>query len=184
MTSKDKLEDPEAYEAAVRRVCDTYAVAPEIAARGGHVVSTDEKTGMQALERKHPTKPTKPGLIERIEFEYVRHGTQCLFANFDVVTGQVLAPSIGYTRTEQDFVEHIAQTIDTDPDAEWIFVVDQLNTHMSASLVRLVAERCEIETDLGQVRRTGPLKDKKTRKAFLESPDHRIRFVFTPRHCS
>ena len=184
MTSKDKLEDPEAYEAAVRQVCQTYAAAPEIAARGGHVVSTDEKTGMQALERKYPTKPPRPGLIERVEFEYIRHGTQCLMANFDVATGEVLAPSVGATRTEQDFAGHIAQTIDTDPDAEWIFVVDQLNTHMSPSLVRLVAERCGIEDGLGQVRRSGPLENMKSRKAFLESDEHRIRFVFTPRHCS
>ena len=184
MTSKDKLEDPEAYEAAVRGICDTYAAAPEIAARGGHVVSTDERTGMQALERKYPTKPTRPGLIERIEFEYVRHGNQCLIANFDVTTGQVVAPSIGATRTEEDFANHIAQTVDTDPEAEWVFVVDQLNTHMSASLVRLVAKRCGIKTDLGEVRRSGPLKNKNTRKAFLETSEHRIRFVFTPRHCS
>ena len=184
MNSKDKLEDPEVYEADVRRICATYAAAPDIAAKGGHVVSTDEKTGMQALERKYPTKPTRPGLIERLEFEYVRHGTQCLFANFDVATGKVVAPSIGDTRTEVDFARHIAQTIDTDPDAEWIFVVDQLNTHMSASLVRLVAERCGLETELGEVRRCGPLKTMKSRKAFLQSQEHRIRFVFTPRHCS
>lgn len=184
MTSKDKLEDPEAYEAAIRRVCQTYAEAPDVAARGGHIVSTDEKTGMQALERKYPTKPTKPGLIERIEFEYIRHGTQCLIANFDVVTGKIIAPSIGPTRTEEDFAKHIAATIDTDSDAEWIFVVDQLNTHMSSSLVRLIAERCGLDVDLGEVGKSGPLKDKKSRKAFLETEEHRIRFVYTPRHCS
>ena len=165
-------------------MCDTYAEAPAIAARGGHVVSTDEKTGMQALERMFPTKTTKPGLIERREFEYIRHGTQCLIANFDVAKGRICAPSIGFTRTEADFAAHIAQTNDTDPDAEWVFVVDQLNTHMSPSLVRLVAERCGLDLDLGQVRRDGPLRDMKTRKAFLESESHRIRFVYTPRHCS
>lgn len=184
MTSKDKLEDLEGYEAAVRRVCDIYAAAPAIAASGGHVVSTDEKTGMQAVERKHPTKPTRPGLIERREFEYIRHGTRCLIANFEISTGRLVAPSIGETRTERDFADHIAQTIDTDPDAEWVFVVDQLNTHMSPSLVQLVAERCGLRADLGEVRRGGPLKDMKSRKAFLTSEDHRIRFVFTPRHCS
>ncbi|MEO0853217.1 MAG: transposase [Cyanobacteria bacterium J06648_11] len=184
MTSKDKLEDSEGYQAAVRGVCDIYAAAPAIAARGGHVVSTDEKTGMQAIERKYPTKPTQPGLIERREFEYIRHGTQCLIANFDVATGRLVAPSIGQTRTERDFAVHIAQTIDTDPDAEWIFVVDQLNTHMSPSLVHLVAERCGLQVELGTVRRHGPLKNMKSRKQFLSSEDHRIRFVFTPRHCS
>lgn len=184
MNSKDKREDPEAYDAAVHRICDIYAAAPAIAAAGGHVVSTDEKTGMQALERKCPTKPTKPGLIELREFEYARHGTQCLTANFDVATGRLVSPSIGQTRTEKDFAEHIAQTIDTDPGAQWVFVVDQLNTHKSPSLVHLVAKRCGLEVELGEVGRHGPLKDMKSRKRFLESEDHRIRFVFTPRHCS
>ena len=166
------------------KICRTYAEAPAIVARGGHVVCVDEKTGMQALERKHPTKPMRPGLIERIEFEYLRHGTQCLIANFDVVTGRVIAPSIGRTRTEEDFLNHVTATLNTEPHAEWIFVVDQLNTHMSPSLVRLVAERCNLDTDLGEVRKRGPLKDKKSRKAFLESEEHRVRFVYTPRHCS
>lgn len=184
MTSKDKLEDPETYEADVRNVCATYRAAPALHRQGGHVVCTDEKTGMQAVERKFATKPTRPGLSERREFEYIRHGTQCLMANFHVATGQVIAPTIGQTRTEEDFAVHIAQTIDTDPDANWVFVVDQLNTHMSPSLVRLVAERCGIDADLGAVRARGPLKDMKTRRAFLADRDHRIRFVYTPRHCS
>jgi hypothetical protein len=90
------------------------------------VVSTDEKTGMQALERLYETKPVRPGLVERVEFEYIRHGTLSLMANFDVVTGKVVSPSIGPTRTEADFVIHIDQTVDSDPDASWIFVTDQL----------------------------------------------------------
>jgi transposase len=147
-------------------------------------MSTDEKTGMQALERLHETKPSRPGLVERIEFEYVRHGTLSLIANFDVVTGKVVSPSIGPTRTEADFVAHIDRTIATDPDAGWIFVTDQLDTHRAATLVELVARRCGIEDDLGTKGSTGILKSKKTRRAFLEDPTHRIRFVYTPRHCS
>jgi transposase len=147
-------------------------------------MSTDEKTGMQALERLHETRPSRPGLVERIEFEYVRHGTLSLIANFDVVTGKVVSPSIGPTRTEADFVAHIDRTIAIDPDAGWIFVTDQLDTHRSATLVELVARRCGIEDDLGTKRTTGVLKSKKTRRAFLEDPTHRIRFVYTPRHCS
>ena len=113
----------------MRRVCQLYADAPRLAADGGHVVSTDEKTGIQALERVHPTKPARPGLTERIEFEYKRHGTLCLIANFDVATGKAILPSIGPTRTEKDFAAHLARTIDTDPSATWVFVLDQLNTH-------------------------------------------------------
>jgi transposase len=148
------------------------------------VVSTDEKTGMQALERLHETKPVRPGLVERVEFEYIRHGTLSLIANFEVATGQVISPSIGPTRTEVDFVAHVEGTIDTDPDATWIFVVDQLDTHRSAKLVELVARRCGIAEDLGVKGKVGILKSKKSRKKFLEDATHRIRFVYTPRHCS
>jgi hypothetical protein len=161
-----------------------YKDAAKLAAAGAHVVSTDEKTGMQALERLHETKPVRPGLVERVEFEYIRHGTLCLIANFEVVTGRVLSPSIGPTRTEIDFGTHIEKTIDTDPDATWIFIVDQLDTHRSAKLVELVARRCCITEDLGVKGKTGILKSKKTRKEFLEDASHRIRFVYTPRHCS
>ena len=126
----------------------------------------------------------RPGQMERIEFEYLRHGTLCLIANFDVVTGEVFASSIGPTRTEEDFVAHIEQTVDTDPDATWIFVVDQLNTHKSEGLVRMVAERCALDEDLGKKRKRGVLTSMATRKAFLEDPEHRVRFVYTPRHAS
>ena len=149
-----------------------------------HIISTDEKTGMQALERLHQTKPVRPGLVERVEFEYIRHGALSLIANFDVVTGKVVSPSIGPTRTEVDFVAHIDQTIETDPQASWVFVTDQLDTHKSAGLVELVARRCGIRDDLGRKGKTGILKSQKTRRAFLEDAAHRIRFVYTPRHCS
>jgi transposase len=148
------------------------------------VISTDEKTGMQALERLHATKPVRPGLVERVEFEYIRHGTLCLMANFDVATGKIVCPTLGPTRTEADFVAHIDRTIDSDPDAGWIFVADQLDTHVSATLVDLIARRCGIEEDLGVKGKSGILKSKKTRRQFLQDASHRIRFVYTPRHCS
>jgi transposase len=184
LTSKDKRETPEEYQAAVETVCDTYSDAAKLAAEGTHVVSTDEKTGMQALERLYETKPVRPGLVERVEFEYIRHGTLSLIANFEVATGRVISPSIGPTRTEADFVAHIKSTIETDPDAVWIFVADQLDTHRSAKLVELIARRCGITEDLGVKGKSGVLKSKKTRKKFLEDVCHRIRFVYTPRHCS
>ena len=148
------------------------------------MISTDEKTGIQALERAHPTQPMEPGQAERQEFEYTRHGTQSLMANFDVVTGQLLTPSIGATRTEEDFANHILQTVATDLDAEWIFVVDQLNTHQSESLVYLVADLCELDEDLGEKGKRGILQSKRTRAAFLSDPTHPIRFVYTPKHTS
>jgi transposase len=184
LTSKDKLEDPEAYQQAVKRVCATYLDAPRLHEQGVHVVCTDEKTGMQALERKYPTKPARPRLAERREFEYVRHGTQCLMANFEVATGQIVSPTLRDTRTEVDFLEHIRQTIEADPGGTWIFVVDQLDTHMSASLVEFVAACCGVSEDLGRKGSRGILKSMATRKAFLEDEERRIRFVYTPRHCS
>ena len=147
-------------------------------------MSVDEKTGMQALERIHASKPVRPGLVERIEFEYRRHGTLCLIANFEVATGKIISPTLGPTRTEADFAAHIEATIATDADARWIFVADQLDTHRSATLVELVAKHCGIQQALGIKGKTGILKSKQTRRAFLQDPTHRIYFVYTPRHCS
>jgi hypothetical protein len=113
------------------------------------------ETGIQALERAAPTGPMKPGLVERPEYEYIRHGTQCLIANVNVATGEIIAPSIGATRTEEDCAAHIAQTIAPDPEAPWIFIVDQLNIHQSETLVRLVARACRIEEDLGEKAKRG-----------------------------
>ena len=134
----------------VQNVCETYQDAPEQQAQGGHVISVDEKTGIQALERTNPTLPMQPGVPERREFEYERHGTLCLTANFDVATGLILRPTLQPTRTEADFVAHIAQTVASDPDAPWIFVCDHLNTHQSASLVEWIDQQCRLETDLCQ----------------------------------
>ena len=141
-------------------------------------------TGIQALERIAPTKAMQPGQVERREFEYERHGTLSLIANFDVVTGQVISPSLGPTRTEADFAAHIAGTIDTDPEGVWLFIVDQLNTHQSETLVRLVAERCGINDDLGEKGTAGVLRSMATRAAFLSDPTHRIQFVYVPKHTS
>ena len=168
----------------MRTVGATYEAAPARAAAGTHTISTDEKTGIQALERLHPPLAMRPGHIERLEFEYVRHGTQCLIGNFEVATGQVLTPSVGPTRTEEDFAAHIAQTLATDPAGEWIFVVDQLNTHQSEALVRLVAAECGLAADLGVKGKAGLLASMASRKAFLEETSHRIRFVYTPKHSS
>jgi len=139
---------------------------------------------MQALERSNPTLEMKPEKTECSEFEYIRHGTQCLTANLEVATGKIISPTVADTRKEDDFVEHISKTIETDKDAGWIFILDQLNTHKSASLVEFVAKTCQIDEELGEKGISGVLKTMEDRQKFLENPEHRIRFVYTPKHCS
>lgn len=177
-------DDPAQLAEQICTVCQVYEATPALAAQGTHVVSTDEMTGIQALERLHPSLPILPGHVERQEFEYQRHGTLSLIANLEVATGHVVTPSIGPTRTEADFAAHIAQTIQTDPQAAWIFITDQLNTHQSETLVRLVAEQGGLQEELGLKGKSGHLATMKTRAAFLSDPSHRIRFVYTPKHSS
>jgi hypothetical protein len=180
-----KETDPVVFQHQVEIVCDTYATAEDNYAAGIHTVSTDEMTGIQALERIALTKPVRPGQVEKREFEYERHGTQTLIANFEVATGEVILPTIGDRRTEMDFAQHIARTVATDPDAEWVFVVDQLNTHMSETLVQVVAaDECGVDEALGTKGKQGILKSMDTRRAFLTDLTHRVRFVYVPKHSS
>lgn len=182
--NNQRPENPEQFDQEVKTVCDLYEKAPTLHEQGIHVYSCDEKTGIQALERAHPTKPMIPGKPALIEHEYIRHGTQALIANLEVATGQCCTPSIGDTRTEADFVAHIEQTVAQDPEGIWIFIVDQLNTHRSESLVRFVAQACGFEGDLGIKGKEGILQSMNTRAAFLQDESHRIRFVYTPKHTS
>jgi len=179
-------KDPKLFEQQVQVVCQCYLEAPELYFQcNTHTVSVDEMTGVQALERNAETKPMKPGQPARPEFEYTRHGTLCLIGNWHVVLGQMISPTIGPTRTEEDFCRHVEQTVATEPQAGWRFVVDNLNTHCSEALVRYVARSEGIDpSTLGQKDKTGILKSMASRQAFLSDRSHRIHFVYLPKHSS
>lgn len=148
------------------------------------VVGIDEKPGIQALERDGATLPIKAEKVERREFNYIRHGTQVLTANLDLATGELMSETIADTRTEADFADHIRRLIQSEPQAELIILCDQLNTHKSESLVRLVAQALGDDQDLGEKGKCGILQSMQTRQAYLRDHEHRIRFVYTPKHTS
>lgn len=151
---------------------------------GTRVISVDEKPGIQALERDGATLPTRGGQVERREFNYIRHGTQVLTGNLDLATGKLVSPTIADTRTEADFVEHIERLIQSAPDASFVILCDQLNTHKSESLVRFIARVLGDDQLLGEKGKSGILKNMPSRQTYLSDPEHRIRFVSTPKHCS
>jgi putative transposase len=160
----------------VTDICTLYQAAPQLAAHGERVLSTDELTGVQALERKHPGLPMTPGKVERREFEYIRHGTCSFMLNRDVATGQMVTPSSGPTRTEEDFLRHVQNTVASDPLVKrWHFVADNLNTHCSESLVRFVATESDLDLDLGLKGKTGHPGESQVAGCVLERSE--------PSHC-
>lgn len=172
------------------------AAAEELQTNHTLVISTDEKSGIQALERAAPDLPRSEKHPRKRECNYVRHGTQTLIGGLVVASGQVYA-QIGATRTEQDYAAFIRYVVeeDTEPLRRFVFTADQLNTHKSETLVRLVAQlKGDTTTELGIKGKSGVLQSMESRMAYLEqvsdqtsqsSPQpRRVRFLFTPKHCS
>jgi transposase len=170
--------DPVLFQQQVEIVCQTYLDAPGLFSQyNTHTISIDEMTSLQANERQAPTKRARPGDMAKEEYNYQRHGTLCLTGNWDVVAGQMICSTISETRNNEDFAAHVRRLIETDPD--------NLNTHCSAPVVRMVAEFLGIDQDsLGEAGKHGILRSMKTRRAFLSDTEHRIRFVYTPKHAS
>ena len=177
----------EVLEKESAEICRIYqSAATDWETQQLKTVSTDEKTGIQALQRSAPDLPLQPGRVCKHAYEYIRPGTQCLTANWDVAEGKIISPTMGDTRTETDFVRHIRTTVASDATVKkWRFVVDNLNTHQSESLVLYVAELSNIAREsLGEKGKWGILKDRQTRSHFLQNQEHTVFFVYTPKHCS
>jgi transposase len=166
-------------------VCDIYLSIEELTKENVHVYSTDEKMGIQAKEHANPKQNMQPGQIERVDPEYVRHGTTGIIASRDVATGEIVAPLVQPTRKEPDFLRHIEGVFSLFPKDRHIFITDNLNTHVSESLVKFVAKVEGIdESSLGIKGKCGILKNMATRSEFLTDKSHQIAFVYTPKHCS
>jgi len=180
-------EDQELFNSQVQQVCQTYLQAAERQqSENTHTVCVDEMTSLQANERRAETKLPKPDQIGKIECQYTRHGTLSLTGSWDVVAGKMTKTTVNETRNSDDFALHIRQTVATDPDANWDFVMDNLNTHSGEPIVRTVAELIGLDqVDLGdKKKRRGILGSTASRRQFLTDPSHRIRFVFIPKHSS
>ena len=121
--------------------------------------------------------------MQRREFEYDRHGTRCFILSRDVVTGELLAPFCGPTRTEADFLAHVQAVVATDPRVtRWHIICDNLNIHQSEALVRWVAQISGVQENLGKKGEYGILALMPRRAAYTRDPSHKVVFHYTPNH--
>jgi len=168
----------EDFETKAQRICQLYVGALASFEQGRLVICCDEKSGMQVTDRKAPTKPARPGQRERREHEYIRRGTRVLINSLAVATGQI-AWTIGATRKATDFVAHLKRAYQNLPRMKrYDWVMDNLNTHWSLDVCRLVTRWCKLPFEPDK------LKKGVQRRAFLSDPSHRHVFHFTPKHGS
>ena len=169
--------DPDFLQKA-EAVCKLYVSAPQLSQQGRLLICSDEKTGMQILERMAPTQPAEPGKPIKRENDYIRHGTRVFLGSFVVTTGHVIG-DLGLTRGNLDFRNHVRHVVGEFPgQAGFDWVLDNLNTHWSLDLCEFVAEWCHLPFDPKQLR-TG-----QERRAFLTDPTHALRFHYVPKHGS
>ena len=149
---------------------------------GELLLCVDEKTSIQALQRKYPGKPVRPGSPELREFEYIRHGTRCLIATLLVATGRVFG-DVSDQRTKADYCAHIervaSELLRQYPQTRrFHWVMDNLNTHWSLELCRLFARLSRVKYEPKE------LKKGKQRRAFLTDPSHTHVIPYRPKHGS
>jgi hypothetical protein len=166
------------FETKAHHSCSFSLHALRFFAQNRVVICTDEKTGRQILARTYPTQPMAPGTPEKREPEYIRHGARALIASCVVATGQVVW-NLGQTRTSADVAVHLANVVSQLPERQrYEWVVDNLNTHWSLAVCRLVAQWCHGPCVAKDLRRG------RQRRAFLSDPTHTHVFHFTPTHGS
>jgi transposase len=121
--------DPE-LEAKVRDVVGLYLAPPERAI----VLSVDEKTQIQALDRTQPMLPLKPGQVERHTHDYKRNGTTSLFAALEVATGKVTTEARA-RHTGADFLAFLRHVDRVYPDQELHVVLDNVSSHKTPDIL-------------------------------------------------
>jgi DDE superfamily endonuclease len=165
-------------EAKAHTICQLYGHALRFYPEGRLVICADEKTGRQILQRRSPTQPVQPGTPEKREYASIRHGVRALRASFVVPTGQRVWHR-GQTRTSADGAAHLANVVHQLPAMQrYDWVVDNLNTHWSVDVCRLVAAWCDLPCAPKALERGVQ------RRAFLSDPTHKQVCHFTPTHGS
>ena len=179
-----KIEDWNVFKKQVRTICQLIMGACNaLITRDYHLISVDEKPGIQALERREI--PMGFGKPCRREIEYIRRGKTCLIAGSEVGSGKIVHHEFVKRNNEFGFLNFIKQTTKQfDSKAVIVFLLDNMSTHSTVSLVQFVASQIGYKKSLGKNRRYGILKNRESRRKFLTDPSHRIYFQFTPKHCS
>ena len=172
-----KIDNWALFVVRVSLICQLIIETITDTAGKRRLISVDEKTGIQALQRTETMAPLSKAGHRRREFDgAARAASACLMAAFDVGKGNILTHRLHPTRTEKDFGLFIGHTLELIPQKEQVILLaDQLNTHMSESLVVFVAQECGFQGDLGKKGRQGILKNQESRRAFLENSEHRLR---------
>ena len=119
-----KFSTDPALEAKIRDVVGLYLDPPA----GAIVLSLDEKTQIQALDRTQPLLPMRPGQVERHTHDYTRHGTTCLFAALEVGTGLVTTET-RQRHTGADFLAFLRLVAREYPEGDLHVVLDNVSTH-------------------------------------------------------